>query len=107
MPGPMHYSLYGLASCYTGVFEAMAAMQGTQLKKLTARVETDINFSKVFGVGDQPIMEEVRVMLRVVSDAPEEMIRKAVALALQRCPVVFTLRNPIRLRTRLEILREA
>jgi hypothetical protein len=41
-------------------------------------------------------MEEVRVMLRVVSDAPEEMIREAEALALRRCPVVFTLRNPIR-----------
>jgi uncharacterized OsmC-like protein len=103
----MHYCFYGLASCYTGVFATMAAMQGIPLKKLTARVETDINFSKVFAVGDQPIMEEVRVMLRVVSDAPEEMIREAEALALRRCPVVFTLRNPIQLTPSLEIRREA
>jgi len=27
-------------------------------------------------------------------------------LALQRCPVVFTLRNPVKLTPRLEIFRE-
>ncbi|HMN50031.1 MAG TPA: OsmC family protein [Ignavibacteriaceae bacterium] len=72
LPGPMHYCFYGLASCYTGTFATMAAMLGIKLKKLTTKVEADVNFSKVFGISEEPIMEEVRVKLIVVSDAPEE-----------------------------------
>lgn len=104
LPGPMHYCFSGLASCYVGTFATMASMLGIELKKLAVRVEADINFSRVFGVSDQPIMEEVRVILNVDSDAPEEKIKEAEDLALQRCPVVFTLRNPVRLVSSLEIL---
>jgi len=103
LPGPMHYCFYGLASCYTGIFASMASMLGIKLKKLTARVEADINFSQVFGLEDQPIMEEVRITLNVVSDAPEDKIKEAEALALKRCPVVYTLRNPVKLTPKLEI----
>lgn len=106
LPGPMHYCFFGLASCYAGTFATMAAMLGIELKKLTTRVEADVNFSRVFDAGDQPIMEEVRVILRVVSEAPEEKIKEVEALALQRCPVVFTLRNPVKLTPSLEMLRE-
>lgn len=97
LPGPMHYCFYGLASCYTATFATMAAMFGIKLKKLTTRVEADVNFSRVFGLGDQPVMEEVRVTLNVVSDAPEDKIKEAEELAIQRCPVVFTLKNPVKL----------
>jgi len=103
LPGPMHYCFYGLASCYTGTFATMAAMLGVQLKKLTTRVEADVNFSRVFGVSDVPTIEEVRVTLRVDSDAPEDIIKEAEKLALERCPVVFTLRNPVKLVPKLEI----
>lgn len=104
LPGPLHYCFNGLASCYTGTFATMAAMLGIELKKLTTRVEADINFPRVFGAGDRPTMEEVRISLQVVSNAPAEKIREAEALALQRCPVVYTLRNPIKLTPSLKIL---
>ena len=103
LPGPMHYCLYGLASCYTGTFATMASMLGIQIKKLTTRVEADVDFTRVFGLGDNPVMEEVRVTLYLESDAPEEKIKEAEELALQRCPVVFTLKNPIKLTAGLEI----
>lgn len=106
LPGPMHYCFYGLASCYTATFATVATMLGIKLKKLTTRVEADVNFSRVFGIGDQPVMEEVRVMLYVVSDAPEAKIQEAEELAIQRCPVVFTLKNPIKLTPLLKISRE-
>jgi uncharacterized OsmC-like protein len=93
-----------LASCYTGTFATMAAMLGIELKKLSTRVEADVNFSPVFGLNNDPVMEEVRVILNVESDAPEEKIMEAEKLALERCPVVFTLRNRIRLTAKLEIV---
>ena len=106
LPGPMHYCFFGLASCYTGTFATMAPMLGIKLKKLTTKVEADINFSKVFGISDESITEEVRVKLTVVSDEPAEKIKQAEELALQRCPVVFTLRNPVKLVPSLEILNK-
>ena len=106
LPGPMHYCFYGLASCYTATFATMASMLGIELKRLTTRVEADVNFSRVFGISDAPVMEEVRVTLYVVSNAPEEKIREAEGLAIQRCPVVFTLKNPVKLKPYLKISRE-
>ena len=105
LPGPMHYCFFGLASCYTGTFATMAAMMGIELKRVTTRVEADVNFSRVFGINDEPVMEEVRVILNVLSDAPEERIKEAENLALQRCPVVYTLKNPVKLTPKLEIVR--
>lgn len=105
LPGPMHYCFFGLASCYTGVFAATASAMGIELNSLKTRVEADVNFSRVFGLGDEPTMEEVRVTLQVETDAPEERVREAEALALERCPVVFTLRNVVKLTPGLEIRR--
>ena len=81
----------------------MAAMLGIKLKKLSTRVEADLNFSRVFGLGDNPVMEEVRIILLVQSDDPKGKIMEAEKLALERCPVVFTLRNPVKLTPRLEV----
>jgi uncharacterized OsmC-like protein len=106
LPGPMHYCFFGLASCYTGVFASTASLLGIPLRKLSVRVEADVNFSKVYGISEDPIMEEIRVVLTVESGAPEERIREAEELALQRCPVVFTLRNRVPLTPSLEIRKE-
>jgi uncharacterized OsmC-like protein len=103
LPGPMHYCFYGLAACYTGVFAAAATELGVRLDSLTARVEADLNFAPVFGVSDEPIMEEVRVILNVVSSSGEAAVREAERLALERCPVVYTLRHQIRLVPSLHI----
>ncbi len=103
LPGPLHYCFYGLASCYTGVFATMASMLGIELKKLSVRVEADVNFEKVIGISDAPIMEEIRVKLSVVTDAPQEKIKEAERLAQERCPAVYTLGNIIPLKPSLEI----
>lgn len=103
LPGPMHYCFYGLASCYTGVFAAAATELGIRLDSLTIRVEADLNFGRVFGISDEPIMEEVRVILQVASSATEEKLQEAERLALERCPVVYTLRNQIKLVPSLQL----
>jgi len=104
MPGPMHYCFFGLISCYTGIFATTASAMGIKLKSLKTKVEADVNFSRVFGQGSDPIMEEIRVTLQVESDASESEIRVAESVALERCPVVFTLRNIVKLTPAIEIL---
>lgn len=107
MPGPLHYCFYGLAACYTGVFAMVAAQMGIRIRKLSARLEADVNFASVYGIGEAPPMEGIRATLTVESDAPEDKIRAAEELALARCPAVYTMRNRVPFAPRIEIRRSA
>ena len=100
--GPLHYCFFGLAACYTSSFAAAAAQMGVSLRKLTARLEGDLNFSRVFGLSQEPVMEEVRIALEVESDAPPEKLKEVERLAYQKCPAVYALTQPVKLKTRLE-----
>jgi len=102
-PGPMIYCLYGSASCYVATFATMAAMEGIVLKKLSVTAESNLDFSKVFGLSNNPIAEKVKFTLHVESDAPAAKIRELEELSKQRCPAVYCLTNPIPLETELKI----
>lgn len=102
-PGPMIYCLYGAASCYAATFATLAAMEGISLKKLKVTAESYIDFSKVFGLSDNPIAEKVKFILHVESEAPKDKLKELEELAKKRCPAVYCLTNPIKLDTTLEI----
>ena len=102
-PGPLHYCFFGLISCYTATFAAMASQMGISISKLTARLEGNLNFSRVFGLSQEPVMEEIRIALEVESDAPKEKLEEAERLAYERCPAVFALTERIKLNTTLEV----
>lgn len=102
-PGPMHYCLFGLASCYAATFATVAAMEDFPLDGLKIIAENRIDFSKVLGLSDNPPIEGVKITAVVKSDAPESEIRKIEKLAQERCPVVFCLTNPIQLETELVV----
>lgn len=101
-PGPLHYCFFGLVACYTATFAAVASQMGIRLRKLTARVEADLNFSRVFGLSREPVAEEIRIALQVESDAPREKLEEAEKLAYERCPAVYTLTESVKLNTTLE-----
>ena len=96
-PGALHYCLYGLASCYAYTFAAMAAMEGVTLNTLELEAEGHVDVSKVFGLSEKPIVEEVRWKVKVSSDAPKDKIEKLKKLAEERCPAVYCLTNPVKL----------
>ncbi len=78
-------------------------MMGIRLKKLSAKLEGDLNFSRVFGLSNDPVMEEIRIALEVESDAPREKLEEVERLAYERCPAVFALTEPVKLTTSLEV----
>lgn len=104
-PGPLHYCFFGLISCYTATFAAMASMMGIKLQKLTAKLEGNLNFSRVFGLSKEPVMEEIRIALTVESDAPQQKLEEIEKLAYERCPAVFALTEKVKLKTNLEITK--
>lgn len=103
-PGPVQYCLYGTASCFAGTFAIVAAMEGVELKELKVTAEADVNFSKMFGLSEDPVIERVRVNLAVRSDASESEVRRLEDLAAQRCPAVFCMTHVIPLSTTLTYL---
>ncbi len=96
-PGPLHYCLYGLASCYAFTFAAIAAMEEVKLKRLEIEAEGQLDVSKVLGLSEKPIVEGVKWKVKVSSDASEEKIERLKKLARERCPAVYCLTNPIKL----------
>ena len=78
-------------------------MMGIELKMLTARLEGNLNFSRVFGLSKEPVMEEIRITLNVVSDAPRAKLEEVERLAYERCPAVFALTEQVKLNTSLEV----
>ena len=102
-PGPLHYCFYGLLACYTATYAAMAAQMGIKLKKLTSRVEGDLNFSRVFGLSQDAVMEQVIITLQVEADAPRAKLEEIEKLAAERCPAVFALTEKVKLSTKLQI----
>src|SRR3989338_503392 len=103
LPGPLHYCFFGLLSCYTATFAAMASMMGIRLKRLTARLDGDLNFSRVFGLSKEPVMEKISIVLQVSSDASLEKLEEVEKLAYERCPAVFALTEQVKLNTTLEV----
>ncbi len=94
---PMHYYYYGIASGYTGVFAALAASLGVKLKCMTTRVEADMSHSHAVNVTHEPVLECVRMVLRIVSDSTIAKLREVEALALKQCPSGLLCRHQVKL----------
>lgn len=94
-PGPLHYCLYGLSSCYAFTFASLAAMEDVKLKKLVISAVGNLDVSRVLGLSDNPIVEEVKFSVKVDSDADEDKIDKLKKLAEERCPAIYCLTNPV------------
>lgn len=100
-PGPLQYALFGLASCFTATLATVASQRGIALDSLRTTADFDLNFAKVFGIADMPVVEEVRVTVAATSLASRADLEAAVAEAELRCPASYCLTNPIRLVARL------
>lgn len=96
-PDPVQYCLFGMASCFAQTYASIAAEKGIKLDKLKVAAENKVNLSKAMGLGDEPIVEEVKLYVEVSSDAEEGKIKEIGETAKERCPGVYCLTNPIKL----------
>jgi uncharacterized OsmC-like protein len=97
-PGPLHYCVYGYISCFASTLVTIAAGEGVRLKNLRVTGESEVDFSRVFGVADNPVVKEVRISVAVDADAAADKVQELKELALRRCPAIFCLTNPITVR---------
>ncbi len=103
-PSPIHYCTLGMAACYTATYALVASQMGIKLERLSVRLESNMDYSRVFGVSQAPLVHCVDVTLQVKADAPAEKLHEIERLAQERCPAVYCLTNPIQLHAALEVV---
>jgi uncharacterized OsmC-like protein len=100
-PDPIQFCLFGLAACFAGTFMSMATMMGIKVQELRVSAENFTDLSKTLGLTNNPIVEKVKIITTVKSDAKEEQLKELQKMAHERCPGVYCLVNPIPLETEL------
>jgi len=94
-PGPMHYCLVGMASCFLATLVGVASEKGIRLSRADVRASCELDFRKPLGLADHPIVRNVRFDLRIEADIDRREIEKLVDEAKERCPAIYSLRTPI------------
>ncbi|MFQ5795212.1 MAG: OsmC family protein [Candidatus Bipolaricaulia bacterium] len=94
-PTPLDYWLFGLVACYTSAFVTVATLRGIKLEALSTEIEIDRNLAWVFDLAEEPLIEEIHLILRVATEASSKALKEIEALAMQRCPAVYALRHPM------------
>jgi uncharacterized OsmC-like protein len=100
-PDPIQYCLFGLAACFAGTFMSVATMMGIKIQDFRVTAENFTDLSKTLGLTNNPIVEKVKIIATVKSDAREEQLKELERMAHERCPGVYCLVNPIPLETEL------
>lgn len=102
-PNPLAYCFWGGLACYAMTYAQEAARQGIELRGLRARAEASVDQSRALGVTDHPPVEHIDWQLDVDADAPTDRLEEIKRIADDHCPGVFCVRNPIDLRTQLNV----
>lgn len=97
-PNPIHYCLYGIASCFAATLATIAALEQITIKKLKVDVSADINSSRIFGLSEEPIIERVSLLIDLeLENGGQEQARRLIDLAEARCPAAYTLTHGTKL----------
>ncbi len=103
-PDPLQYMLFGFAACYTATLAVVAAMEGADLGEVKAVAESDAEVSRLFGLGEHPLMERISVRVAVSAAVDDATLARWAQTARENCPFAFTVPNGVPLETRVERL---
>ena len=103
-PTPLEYLLSGAVGCYAAVFAFYAAKLGVDYESFEAVARTNFD-ARGHMMPDAPPagFQKVTIAISVKSDAPAERLAEIERLALQGCPGIATLRDPVPVETTLAI----
>jgi putative redox protein len=105
-PTPLEFLLSGAVGCYAAVFAFYAAKLGVTYDSFEAVARTDFDVrGHMMAEAPSSAFRQVTISVRVASDAPADKLREVERLALQGCPGISTLREPVPVRTQLEVTR--
>ncbi len=100
-PGPMQYCIMGFAACFVSTFATAAASRNIALKRLSVVAECELDFSKVYGITEDPVVRNASFTVNVQADVPREELEELKEESLARCPGVFVLTHKIPVTARI------
>ena len=103
-PTPLEFLLSGAVGCYAAVFAFYAAKLGVDYESFEAVARTNFDVRGHMMPDAPPSgFQKVTIAIDVKSDAPAEKLREIERLALQGCPGIATLRDPVAVETTLTV----
>ncbi|APT84618.1 OsmC family protein [Corynebacterium aquilae] len=104
---PTEIAQAALASCISVGIQAIATKRGVTLTRIAIDIESDIDVSPTWGVGDlgehkRPGVSDVRVSIELEGDADRETLQKIHDDAITWSPVVNTYTRPANLTSTLK-----
>ena len=104
-PWPLEYLLGGALGCYAAVFGFYAAKLGVSYEEfeVNARTMLDVRGHMIPG-SPSSAFQKVILEINVVSDEPIERLKEVEQLALDGCPGIATLRDPVPVESELSVI---
>jgi uncharacterized OsmC-like protein len=103
-PTPLEYLLSGAVGCYAAVFAFYAAKMGVDYESFEAVARTNFDVRGHMMPDAPPSgFQKVTISISVTSNAAPEKLREIERLALQGCPGIATLRDPVPVETTLTV----
>jgi len=101
---PVEQVLHGLAGCITTTLIYHAAAKGIKIDEMETSFEGDLDLRGLLGLpgAKRNGYDEIRVNVRIKSDAKREEIEELVKLAQRRSPVFDIVSNPVPVKVSLE-----
>ncbi len=96
-PSPVENLLHALAGCVTTTLVFNAAAMGINIDEIESELEGDIDLQGFLGLDPNvtPGFKEIRMKLKIKSDADESQIRKLCEVAKKFSPVANTISRPV------------
>jgi len=104
-PNPLDTFLATLGTCQEITYAAYAAVMGIKLEKVEVEVKGDIDLRGLLGIGDaKPGFRKISYLTKIASPEPKEKIQQLVAAVEAHCPVLDSIKTPIEVEGRVEII---
>jgi len=104
-PGPMAFGLFWFAACYSSTFVTEAALRNIRLTAVKTKVEVDLDYTAQFDLGENPLINEYRVVMEVSGDVTDSEVKDLKEYALEKCMGMFTIKHAIPLKADVRLVR--
>ncbi len=98
-PNPIQFYIGGAVACYANSFAKKAAAMGVTFIDMQVHGEGEMNISRSLGLSDEPILEGMKISIKLKTEASEEQLQEIKELADYSCPALYCLKNEINVDT--------
>ena len=98
-PSPIQFCIGGAIACYANSFAKKAAAKGVTFTDMQVRGEGEMNISRSLGLSDEPILEGMKISIKLKTEASDEQLQEIKELADYSCPALYCLKNEIKVDT--------